>query len=283
MAFPTGETSTSAILLERTMPSEVMVGQEFGYDFKLTNLTNMTLKDVALRDQCASNFTMIGSTPTAQGRPPDLTWPVGSLEPGESKTVHVTGKALAAEPLSSCASVSYNSLLCLGTTVVAPMLRAEIAAPAEVAICAAIPVRITVTNTGTGTARNTKVNCALPAGLTTTEGKTSVVIDAGTLGPGQSQDFTVTTKAARTGEYTTKASAAADGGLSAETRTVTTTVRQPALTIKMEAPSTLMVGREMTLKYTIKNVGDSSAENTILNTAVPPGTTFARADNGAVE
>jgi uncharacterized repeat protein (TIGR01451 family) len=283
MAFPTGDRSTSAILLERSMPSEVMVGQEFGYDFKVTNLTSMTLTNVALRDQCASNFVVVNSTPAAQGRPPDLTWPIGDLAPNESKTVHVSAKAMNTDSLTSCASVTYNSLLCLGTSIVSPALRAEIAAPATADLCSPIPVHITVTNSGTGTARNTKVTCALPAGLTTTEGKTSVTIDAGTLAAGQSQDFTIQAKASKTGEYTNKANAAADGGLTAETRTVTTSVHQPVLTLKAEAPSTLMIGREMAIKFTVKNTGDAEAQNVVLNTAVPPGTTYSRADNGAVE
>lgn len=280
MGFPTGERNTSAVWLERTAPAEVIAGQDFQYFYKVTNLTNMSLKEVQLKDMCASGFTVTSSNPQSSSAAPNLAWNLGDFGPGESKTVTVNGKATGVGTLTSCATVSYNSLLCINTNVVKPALAITKTGPAEVTLCEAWPYEITVTNSGTGAARDVKVTDSLPAGLKTTDGKTALDYAVGTLNSGESKKMTVMVKADKTGSYTNSASAAAANGLTAESGKVTTVVKAPVLAIKAECGGNILIGRETTFKFTVTNTGDAACKDTMVTSTVPAGTSFSKAEAG---
>ncbi len=281
MYYPTGDRATSAIMLERFAPAEVVSGQEFDYSYKVTNLTSMELRDVMLKDSCAQGITLVKSDPQYMGNIPDLTWALGAFTPGQSKTVKLTAKTNnASGVLTNCASVSYNSLLCVSTNVVQPGLKVAISKPEMKLLCDEICVRIVVENPGTGVARNAKVTYNLPAGWTMADGKTSQTFDAGDLLPGQKKEATVCAKASKTGNFSSSASAMADGGLKASSNNASTAVRQPVLTIAAECPPGTLIGRQMNFKFTVKNTGDATSANTMVMAPLPAGTTFVSADMG---
>jgi hypothetical protein len=45
MGFPTGILESSGLLLEKTVPAEVLVGKPFSYEFKVVNLTGCPLSE----------------------------------------------------------------------------------------------------------------------------------------------------------------------------------------------------------------------------------------------
>lgn len=281
MAFPTGNVATSVLLVERMFPAEIYAGQAFDYELKVTNLTDLSLREVVLADYCASNFKLVSSTPEAtSSNPPHYTWRLGDMDAKSSKTVKIKGQATDAGSITSCATVTYNSLLCATTNVVSPALKLALSAPAEVTQCDPIPVRVTVTNTGTGTIRNAKVSGALPAGLKTAQGQTAFSFDAGALGAGQSRDFTVNAMAEKTGSFVTKASASADPSLSAEAPSVTTVVKKPALTLAMEGLPKRYYGAPVCFNLSVKNTGDAPANATMVEVPIPAGAQFASASEG---
>ncbi len=281
MYYPTGDRATSAIMLERFAPAEVVAGQEFEYSYRVTNLTSMELRDVMLKDSISQGATIVRSDPQFMGSAPDLSWALGSLTAGQSKTVRLTAKSSGASgSLTNCASVSYNSLLCVTTQVVQPALRVTITKPESRLICDEICARIVVENSGTGVARNTRVTYNLPEGWAMADGRTSQTFDAGDLTPGQKKEATVCAKAKRTGNFSSSASAVADGGLTATSGNASTVVRQPVLTITAQCPPATLIGRQMTFAFTVKNTGDAVSSNTVVTSALPTGTTFISADNG---
>ncbi len=281
MAFPTGVRETSAILLERTMPSEVTAGSEFSYDMKVCNLTNMTLSGVTLKDACMANATFVASNPPVSAGTPlkDMTWSLGDLKAGECKTVKVTVKPTGTGEVTSCATVTYNSLLCQNTVVVQPALAITKQITPEALICDPITMTVEVKNTGSGLARNVKITDNLPAGLTTVDGKNQITLDAGTLAAGQSKPFTVQLKAAKTGKYEGAASAMADGGLKADSNKVATVIRQPALALECKATGQVFFGRDVTFDFTLRNSGDAPCNATV-SIPVPTNATFVRASDG---
>jgi uncharacterized repeat protein (TIGR01451 family) len=276
--IPTGERSSSGLMLEKRTPAEVTSGAEFEFQLVATNLTNVPLENVIVTDSFGPNFKMVGSEPAGDMQGSTARWGLGTLPPKGTQTIRVRATATGSQ-VSNCASASYSLAVCTTINVVQPALRLTKQAPAEVLICDNIPMRLTVTNAGTGVARNVHVRDTLPAGLTTTDGKTSVDLDAGTLAAGQSKDFTITTKASKTGTYNNKASAAADGNLTAESNQTTTAVYQPALSITCKAPNQVFIGREATFQFTVKSTGDIACNPTV-TMPIPAGSTFVSATEG---
>lgn len=284
MYFPTGDASTSAIFLERTAPGEVVAGQEFCYDYKVTNLTKNTLTSVVLRDRCAEGFTMTSSTPQSMSPARDLSWNLGDLKPGESKVVKVCGKATGVGKLESCAQVSYASMLCIETSVVQPALAVTLTMQPEALVCDTIMSKVCVKNNGTGVARMAKISYPLPAGLTTADGKNSFTVDVGDLGAGQERCFDVALKASKGGQYSATADAMADMGLSAKSGAATTNVRTPSVAITADCPKGPVIagrsGRDVTFRFTVTNPGDAPSANTVVSAMLPAGAAFGSADNG---
>jgi uncharacterized repeat protein (TIGR01451 family) len=282
MAFPTGNRQTSVVLLERTAPAEVVVGQPFAYELKATNLTSATVSDVVVTDTCAANFKVASSEPAAAaGEPGQLRWALGDLGPAESRTITVRGSATDVKPVTNCLSCTYGQRACASINVVQPKLQLAVSAPAQVMRCDNIPVRYTVTNDGTGMARGVVVEQALPQGLTTAAGQNRVMVAAGDLGPGQSKTVEVMLKASETGKVDSVARATGQGGLKAE-MPLSQVIQQPQLTVQMSGPEKVFLGRSASYKATVTNKGDGEARNAVLEVGAPAGVKVVNVSSGGV-
>ncbi len=271
MAFPTGNEATSAILLERTTPAEVVVGQQVEYKICVCNLTSMKLTGVVVSDECLDNFKISESSPGGTMRGTATSWNLGDLAAGECKTITVRGTATKAGTFTSCADVKYNSLLCTTTNVVQPAIAiTKQMTPESTLNCGTISATFEVKNTGTGTASNVRITDALPAGLTTEAGASSLDIPVGNLAAGQTATKTVNLKAAKTGRYENSAKAMADGGLTANSNTVATVVKQAVLAVDCKAGGNVYIGRDASFEVTVRNTGDAACDNVSLNLSGAP-------------
>jgi len=278
-AFPTGSAASSVVTLEKVAPELVNVGQDFEYTITVSNLTDCELDEVVVTETIADGLNYKSSTPNASKTGNLLTWDLGNIAGKGSKVLKVKVAAGGAGTFTDCARVSYREKLCTTIKAVEPKLVLTKAAPAQVLLCDIIPIKLSVRNPGTGIAKNVVITDSLPAGLQTVDGQSSVSINVGDLAPGQSKDYTVNTKAAKTGKYDNKAVAKADGGLSADAST-STVVQQPVLAITKTATEMAYEGRPISYKLTVTNKGDAASANTILTDNLPAGVQFVSATGG---
>ena len=158
LAVPTGERSTSTILIEKSVPSEVILGQPFDYTITVTSLVSHALTDVGVSDSLPNGLTIQSSDPAANETSGGTTlWVLGDLPPGASRTINVRAIANQNGEFTYCARVSYDQLACTKTRVVEPALQLTKTGPAEVLSCEPIMYTVTVSNNGTGHARNVVV------------------------------------------------------------------------------------------------------------------------------
>jgi uncharacterized repeat protein (TIGR01451 family) len=263
------------------MPRQVVVGQPYSYTIKVSNESACGLDDVNVSERVSEKYEMKSATPEPSkidGRVAQ--WNLGYLKPKEVKLITITGASMDASATTSCTKATYNPTLCLGPEAISPSLKLALVAPSQALICDVIPVTLTVTNSGTGYAQGVKVTQALPQGLTTTDGKTSVTMNVGDLAGGASKSFNLSLKAAQPGSYVNAASAAAANGLSAASGSVTTVVNQPVLKVGVTGPSKIFVTKDATYKVSVQNAGDVAAANTTVMTTIPAGMKFVSASNG---
>lgn len=280
-AIPTGADATSVLLLEKSAPAEVAVGQEFAYTIKATNLTPCELDEVVVTDTIPQGIDYKSSTPNAVQAGNLLTWDLGSIPGKGSKTITLRASAAATGEYTNCVRATYKEKLCLTIKAVQPKLTLDKVAPAEVLVCDIIPIKLTVKNPGTGPATGVVVTDTLPAGLKTVDGKTEVRFDVGTLNAGESKEFTINAQAGKPGSYANKAVATANGGLT-DDAAATTVVRQPVLTIAKTATEIAYEGRPVSYSVKVGNTGDAVAANTVVTDVLPAGVTFVSAtDQGA--
>ena len=282
LAFPTGNPETSVILLEKSAPTEVQVGEAYDATMKVTNLMNCPLVAVVVTDQLPPNYELVASNPQAKLSPDGVAmWELGAMGPRDSKTIILRGANKTAGEIVTCSRVDYRVQLCLPVNVVSPKLQLALSLPTEALLCDNIPARLAVSNTGSGDARNVRVSDPLPTGLTTVDGKSLVEFDVPVLSAGQSKDALFQVIAAKTGSYTNRATAKANGGLSADA-SASVVVRQPILTIAKRATDRQFAGRNVAYEIIVANKGDATAKDVIIRDRVPTGTTLVTAGEGGV-
>lgn len=279
--FPSGRRDSSVLMVERVMPSQVVVGQEFDADIIVTNYSDLTYDNVVLSDICAQNFKLVSATPPPASSANGVNkWNLGTIAPGESKTVKIRGVATSPGALKNCLTLDFTSAACLATDVIAPKLALALEATPEVLVCDPIKLTYTVTNTGSGNATNVVINQKLPEGLTTVDGKTSVTTVPVTLEPNKPQKFEILVKASKAGTVSNTASATADNGLKADGAAVSTKVLKPVLTIKKTGPATVFLGRTATYEIVVTNTGDGDAKGAVIDDPIPAGAKFSSATAG---
>ena len=282
-AYPTGRQASSVILLEKIAPRQVGVGEPFDYILKVTNLTDLRVEDVSVTDKFPANFKVASTDPKANSMAGNVgNWQLGEFAPHESKTITVKGSAAGTGTLTQCANVDYTIPSCIDIEVVEPRLKLVQSAPSDVLLCDLIPIKYEVCNPGSGTTKDAIVTAALPAGLKTLEGQTSVNLNAGPLAPGACREFTVNARATKAGAYTNK-SAAAAGSLRAASNVTKTTVHQPVLAIEQTCPKTILLGRTFASVITVRNTGDAASANTVLEATVPAGASLLRASDSGLQ
>jgi len=267
------------VKLDKTMPREVQLNAPFDYMIKVTNLTDVTVSDVMVTEHLSKNFKFSKAMPQAKMENGKLIWKIVSLEPKESGQIRVYGRASSTDCIKNCATATYKIPACANVKVVEPMLKLVKSAPSEVLLCDPIAVKFIVTNSGTGSAKDVKIEDSLPSGLVTSEGRDRIMINVGTLATGQSREFSVMLKAKKTGKYFNTATASSSGGLKSEAET-TTIVQQPVLTITKTGPERQYIGRNVTYEITVANKGDATAKNVVVTDSIPSGTKFVSASNG---
>jgi len=280
MAFPTGEVSTSAILLHQVTPGEVIRGTDFGMSYHVTNLTNNKLQNVLVSLNSKSNLEISNSNPKASSDGGEMMWALGDFAPKETKVIRMTGSSEKVGLASDCIEVSYNNYLCASLNVVEPALSLSKTATARSLKCDEIVLRYTVKNTGTGSADGVSISDTLADGLAMSNGSRNVSIPVGSLASGESKTFEVKAIASSTGTFESAASASADNGLEASSDETSTAVVAPELAISSDCSETQFLGRNMTFGFSIENTGDGEAASTTASASIPAGSTLVRSSAG---
>lgn len=271
LALPTGSRGTSALLVHKVVPVEVDKGKPFTYQYHVTNLQNCNLQGVELLASDFQNLNVVKSDPAAETAPDGYRWRIGDLDACQTKVINVQATSSNVGSASACLSAVYSNRLCAMTRVVEPGLKLALTATPEHLLCDAADMVLTVSNPGSGFARNVKVMNELPEGLVTTDGKRKLEADAGDLAPGQSKQLPFKVKASKIGDYMNQAVARADGGLTAQSNSTGTIFRLPTLRIACSAPEERYLGRTADFCFDVKNTGNAVSSETVLMASIPAG------------
>lgn len=284
--FPTGDASTSVVLLRQTFPSELRVDRDNEGTIEVANLTKNDLKEVAVFAVSADNIQFAESTPqptmSEGGRP---IWVIGNLAAGESRTIKLRTRALSVGAVAGVLGVNYANLLSVAGTAVQPVLEvAKSATPVACGTCSDIKLTYAVRNAGTGTARGVVVKDTLPVGISNVDGGQDVSFEAGDLASGAERTFEVVAKVSGPGTFGSAASAADTTGLSASSAVAETVVKEPYLEVQNETKARVFVGRDATYRFKVTNPCECDIPGAAIRAAIPAGAQFLSAvPEGKVE
>ena len=280
LAFPTGDRSTSAVLLEKILPEQIILGRPFNYSMVVTNLTDMTLETVRISEILPENFTLTSSSPyeaTMQGN--TAVWTIPSLAPRASETLNITGTANSGTQFATCAEVTYRAMLCVTTPVVSPAIALAVRLASAMDTCTETQIVYTVTNNGSATLTDVNINTAIPSGITVVRGESTIRVNS--LAPGASESFTVDVKPNTGGTYNIEPTATSSEGVTANT-TASTTVSAPVLVASASAPEQVLIVRTITYAVGVTNTGNTTAGATMVSASLPAHATFVSATDGGI-
>ena len=267
------------IVLTKQMPSRVLLNKPFEYTMTVQNVSNETVNNVVITERLDANFNFISANPNAGIKDNVLSWMIPVFAAGKSVTITITGTATTLDCVEQCSNITYENLACTALEVVQPALEITKTAPSRVMICEPIPLEIIVSNTGTGDAENVVITDVLPDGLATSDGQTSIKVNAGNLAQGQSKKIVASLVASKTGTFTNTATVSSDNTDSAQA-SATTTVVAPALSITKTGPSRQYLGKNLKYTITVTNHGDAPAVNLVLDDTIPAGIGQAKVSDG---
>lgn len=281
LAFPTGDPKTSAIVLEKAIPSEVVSGKPYTYELVVKNVSATKLDNVVVTETVPAGLKLSDKLDgAALVIEADRAYiKVGTLAAGEVRTLKVGATATQGGGVTAATSVTWDSMLSMGVKVVTPQLAMTKTLPADVIVCDKVPLRISLTNGGTGTARNVKLEDTLPEGITTLDGKPNIFLSIGDLIAGETKNVDIALKLSKPGSFSNTAIATADDGLKAEA-TATISAHQAVLELEKSGPKQQYVGVPYTYDIKVTNKGDADATNLALVDTLPNGLIAIDASDG---
>lgn len=282
VSYPTGDPATSFLCLQKVAPEEVLAGEAFTYQLRITNTSPNPIDGVSVVDRAPPGFSVQSSSPPSTGGGGSaMSWAIGRINPGETKSISITGTAGATGTLVNCAELHLDPAeVCATTRVIQPSLQLTKEGPAEAMACDMLTYTVTVTNTGSGMAREIRIEDNLPEGLTTLDGSRTASFMVPELAGGESRSFPITARAANSGTYTNSATASAKGGISTASNSVTTRVTKPALDIALNCPGTRFGGQVVEYNVAVTNTGTGVCNSTVVESTIPGGCGFESASDG---
>lgn len=255
------------------------VGQECVCKLVVTNTGSGSAADVTVETHFPTSARLIKATPKPQAADAFLTWSIGTLPAGASKTIEVVLVPSQQGDFQPSAHVRHTSTAVAGFQVLEPMLKLAISGPSQVSAGDPASQVVTITNPGTGVATNVFLEAVIPQGLEHARGG-KLRTDLGNLNPGETRSVRLALAAVSGGDHVLQVGAKADAGLS-QAATSTVKVVAPSLISSVEGPGLRYLGRDADYTISITNDGAATSENVRVMHKLPSGFDYVKSTRGA--
>lgn len=263
------------LALSKSGPSSAIVGKDVTYELKVSNTGTYVAKGVSLTDQVPS-----GLTHASNAR--EVVLQVGDLEPGQSRTVPVTFKAvqrgqvrnvsLALSANAETVGAESNTLLLLQT------IRAAAKGLDDQFVGKSAPYEISISNPGDVPLKNVVVTDSMP-----TEGRilqatgasiagSSATWNIAELAPGEERRYSVVTTSLFPGVHKNVVQAKTAEGISAQSEYATLWRGLAGLSLQMtDSADPIKEGDTTEFTITLTNQGNAADTNVRVQMSFPAG------------
>jgi uncharacterized repeat protein (TIGR01451 family) len=273
-AVPMGQ----GVQVEKRGPAVVNLGKPYAYEIVVRNASAAVVHHVRVEDELPAGARYTGGDPPPDAAPDRLAWSLNTLEPGAERRLRVQLQLAAEGEIRSEATVHYAATASLRTQVVQPKLVLAMRGPEQATAGVAAPFQIIVSNPGTGPVTNLVLRGKLPEGLTHVQGRV-VEAEMGSLAPGESRSVTLTTQAAKCGQFVNEMIATGDDGLEAKAQAPITVVG-PTLALQRTGPAKCYLKSEIGFELEVGNSGSVAAGYVEVADTLPGGLEFVSATEG---
>ena len=272
------ESQTPQVTVEWVKRGEFNVGQECRVDLVVKNAGNCPVSQVAIDAYFPTNVRLTAAEPRPAAASDRLTWTFDLLPPASEQLISVTLIPSRRGEIAATAQVRFTGSSSAAFAVHEPLLKVAVKTSSkEIMLGDPTSQMITVTNPGTGTAHDVKIEAKLSEGLEHPTREARLVIDVGSVGPGETRTYRLGLTAAKGGMQSVSviASSRSDAG---STDSVQFNVVAPSLKIAVDGPSLRYKGRNAKYTLTITNDGSLANDNIHVTQTIAEGFKFVAAD-----
>ncbi len=275
---------TPVITTDIRGPKQIVMGREATYRVQLRNQSDAAAEGIVASIRIPSTAEVVDTTttqgmiqqPRGAAAPGQLEWQLSRLEPRASETLDIKLIPRASRPLELGVSWTLSPVGSRAVVQVQePKLQMTVSGPDEVLYSEPQMFRLTLTNPGTGTAEDVKIDLIPPG-----DGPGTVTSHTiGDLPPGAMKTVEVELTAREAGKLFVKASATAEGGLASDA-SKEIFCRKPELEVDWRGPDTKYAGTAATYFVRVRNPGTAAADDVTVTVALPEGAEFTNASEG---
>lgn len=269
---------TPQVTIEWTKKGEINVGQECVLELRVKNTGSVPTTQVAVDGQFAGTVRLTTAEPKPVASGDKVTWSFESMAPGAEHRILIKLIPSRRGDLGATAQVRFTGTATASFQVEEPMLKVALKGPAEVTLGDPAPQMIIVSNPGTGTAHNVKVEARLSDGLEHRSPGERLIMDVGSLSPGETRSVRLPLSAIKGGQQSIGVTATSSSDASATTSTQLNVIA-PSLKIAIDGPALRYKGRNAKYTLTVTNDGTVANNNVRIAQIVPEGFKFVSADH----
>lgn len=273
------------IYVEVVGPPSANLQQETTFRIIVRNAMRTQAFGVVVKDILPDTLEFVKSQPEAKKEGSTLAWDLGEMPIGSEKTLTVVAKPVKVGSVEHTATVTCQTGTRSRLIVQEPKLKVEQSiTPAKPLKGQPVQLRISVSNPGTGAARNVAVVVKVSQGLQDSQGSRVFDQEIRRLGPGERmelQPLTLSTVGggAQTCEIsTTSADVATEQPTAKSSQSIE--ILEPKLKLTMTGPSQKYTNTEDIYELNVQNPGTAAARNLKVAVFVPDSKGVRRASRG---
>ena len=272
--------SAPDVALHTTGPNQAAQGAEVAYTIEVSNSGDLPMHDAVVTEEVPDGFTYVRSSPDASEVDRNLTWNLGQLGPGETRTIELVYRADRAGKINRCAKVTTAEGLsaqdCVTTSVIVAVLDLQLTGPKTAEVGTTVEFTAVVTNLTDALATDLTITDRFDAGFTHEVSNSPIESNLEDIDPGASATFYVTFTVTQPGLLCHMVEVTGAGGVRASERACLTATEpaptaQPGLEVTKTGPKQLRVGDTAQFFVDVKNTGNVPLTNLQIADRFPPG------------
>jgi uncharacterized repeat protein (TIGR01451 family) len=266
-----------SITIQKLAPEEIQVGKRCTFAIRVQNSGQRTAQRVQIRDEVPLGTKLVGTAPRATVSGSEIVWDLGTLSPGEERTVEMELLPKEEGEIGSVAMVSMTAQASAKARCTRPELALRLTSKPQVHVGQQHIVQIEISNPGSGDATGVMLLETVPTGVSHQAGP-ALEFEVGTLRPGENRRMELVLTAEQAGRIHNVMTARADASLQVEA-SCEFNVIAPELQLTIEGPQRRFLERPATYRVSVDNPGTASAKDVQLVTHLPKGMQFVSANN----
>lgn len=259
------------MLIQKRAPEEIQVGKKATFVITVRNAGNATAHDVRVVDSVPQGSRFVEAAPAAS---PDaqglLSWSLGEMAAGDERTITLQIIPEVQGEVGSNALLYFASQASVRTVATLPKLEMQVQSMSDMLIGSRQSISIVVKNSGTGVARDVRLDVDLPELLKHDLGEAKLSAPLEDMRPNEVRQITLDIAAIGPGEAMIAFRAVNDDGALAE-ENLPMRVLAPRLAASISGPSLRYLDRPATFVIQVDNNGTTAATNIDFIAHLPPG------------